>query len=176
MSETPLYVLRFISGKYQGGEFPLSNGSEVVVGRSSDLDMVLVEDMVSRRHAKIAMNDGNIILQDLGSTNGSFVNGEKVKRVRLRDGDRVLIGTSIIKLIKRNASGYDEPTGDIQIDVTDLNIDALDNPLNNEFEGIPNEGETSISSSTAKADRAYRAGNMTTRSMYGSIKEIRYPI
>jgi len=171
MSETPLYVLRFISGKYQGGEFPLSSGSEIVIGRSSDLDMVLVEDMVSRRHAKIAMNDGNVILQDLGSTNGSFVNGEKVKRIRLRDGDRVLIGTSIIKLIKRNESGYDESTGDIQIDVTDLNVDSLDD----EFDEVRLDGETSISSSTAKADRAYRDGNLTTRSMYGSIKEIPLP-
>jgi len=133
--------------------------------------MVLVEDMVSRRHAKIAMNEDNIILQDLGSTNGSFVNGEKVKRVRLREGDRVLIGTSIIKLIKRNESGYEEPTGDIQIDVTDLNVDSLEE----EFEDIRHDGETSISSSTAKADRAYRHGNMTTRSMYGSIKEIPLP-
>ena len=50
------YALRFISGKYQGGEFPLPANSEVVVGRASDLDMVLVEDMVSRRHSKITVN------------------------------------------------------------------------------------------------------------------------
>ena len=42
------FVLRFISGKYKGGEFPVSADKEIVVGRSSDLDMVLVEDMVSR--------------------------------------------------------------------------------------------------------------------------------
>ena len=41
------YALRFISGKYQGGEFPLPVNREIVVGRSSELDMVLVEDMVS---------------------------------------------------------------------------------------------------------------------------------
>ena len=95
----PLYALRFISGKYQGGEFPLKMDREIIVGRSSDLDMVLVEDMVSRKHAKIATQNGQIIIQDLGSTNGTFVNGEKIKRVRLREGDRILIGTSIIKLV-----------------------------------------------------------------------------
>ena len=47
------YALRFISGKYQGGEFPLAPNKEIIVGRSSDLEMVLVEDMVSRRHARI---------------------------------------------------------------------------------------------------------------------------
>lgn len=98
------YALRFISGKYQGGEFPLPNSKEIVVGRSSELDMVLVEDMVSRRHAKITVTGDQIFIQDLGSTNGTFVNGEKIKRARLQEGDRILIGTSIIKLVAVDAS------------------------------------------------------------------------
>ena len=93
------YVLRFISGKYQGGEFPIVNDKPIIVGRSSDLDMVLVEDMVSRKHARITMQQDQIWIEDLGSTNGSFVNGEKIKRARLKEGDRVLIGTSILKVI-----------------------------------------------------------------------------
>ncbi len=93
------HALRFISGKYQGGEFPLKGSRELIIGRSSDLDMVLVEDMVSRKHAKISTLNEQVVIQDLGSTNGTFVNGEKIKRVRLREGDRILIGTSIIKLI-----------------------------------------------------------------------------
>jgi hypothetical protein len=103
------FALRFISGKYQGGEFPLPANHEIVVGRSSELDMVLVEDMVSRRHAKISVADDQIFIQDLGSTNGTFVNGEKIKRARLQEGDRILIGTSIIKLVAAEigASGAD---------------------------------------------------------------------
>jgi hypothetical protein len=100
-----IWTLRFISGKYQGGEFPLRPNREIVIGRSSDLDMVLVEDMVSRKHAKIMTYDQTVSIQDLGSTNGTFVNGEKVRRVDLKDGDRILIGTSIIKL--GTASGTD---------------------------------------------------------------------
>lgn len=93
------FALRFISGKYQGGEFPLMPNREIVVGRSSDLDMVLVEDMVSRKHAKISTHEGQLVIQDLGSTNGTFVNGEKIKKTRLKEGDRVLIGTSILKVV-----------------------------------------------------------------------------
>src|SRR5687768_16090575 len=99
-------ALRFISGKYQGGEFPLDEGKEIVIGRSSDLDMVLVEEMVSRRHARIRMGGGVISIEDLGSTNGTFVNGEKIQKAQLKEGDRVLIGTSILKVV---AVGADEP-------------------------------------------------------------------
>ena len=101
------YVLRFISGKYQGGEFPIVNDKPIIVGRSSDLDMVLVEDMVSRKHARITMQQDQIWIEDLGSTNGSFVNGEKIKRARLKEGDRVLIGTSILKVIAGEGSRGD---------------------------------------------------------------------
>jgi pSer/pThr/pTyr-binding forkhead associated (FHA) protein len=95
----PRFALRFISGKYQGGEYPLADGQEIVIGRSSELDMVLVEEMVSRKHARIALADGTISIEDLGSTNGTFVNGEKVQQGTLREGDRVLIGTNILKVV-----------------------------------------------------------------------------
>jgi pSer/pThr/pTyr-binding forkhead associated (FHA) protein len=97
--ESAQWALRFISGKYQGGEFPLRPNREIIIGRSSDLDMVLVEDMVSRKHAKITTDNHVVTIQDLGSTNGTFVNGEKVRKADLKDGDRILIGTSIIKII-----------------------------------------------------------------------------
>ena len=104
------WVLKFISGKYQGGEFPLEEGQEYHIGRSSESDMVLVEDMVSRNHAKLVVVDDVVKLHDLGSTNGSFVNGERVSDVPLNEGDRILFGTSIIKLIRTSA---DVPAGPV---------------------------------------------------------------
>src|SRR5688500_20139941 len=71
-------ALRFISGKYQGGEFPLGENKEIIIGRSSDLDMVLVEDMVSRRHARIACTEQEITIEDLGS---------KIGRASCREGE-----------------------------------------------------------------------------------------
>jgi hypothetical protein len=101
-------ALRFISGKYQGGEFPMHPNKEIVVGRSSDLDMVLVEEMVSRKHARIAYENDGIVIEDLGSTNGTFVNGEKIKRAELKEGDRVLIGTSILKVVVVETGGGEQ--------------------------------------------------------------------
>jgi pSer/pThr/pTyr-binding forkhead associated (FHA) protein len=111
-AEAARWTLRFISGKYQGGEFPLRPNREIVIGRSSDLDMVLVEDMVSRKHAKIVTDDLSVTIHDLGSTNGTFVNGEKVRTLKLKDGDRILVGTSIIKLMAAGA-GVPSPSSSL---------------------------------------------------------------
>jgi hypothetical protein len=97
------WVLKFISGKYQGSEFPLHEKEDYTVGRSNDSSLVLVEDMVSRNHARMYVKDDLPFLEDLGSTNGSFVNGERVSHVQLREGDRILFGTSIIKLVRGEA-------------------------------------------------------------------------
>lgn len=98
MNDRPRFALRFISGKYQGGEFPLRMNREIIIGRSSDLDMVLVEDMVSRRHAKISSTDAEVYIQDMGSTNGTFVNGVRIDRPRkLVSGDVVRTGETELR-------------------------------------------------------------------------------
>ena len=102
------YALRFISGKYQGGEFPISGDRDIFIGRSNDLEVVLVEDMVSRKHARVSLAGETLSIEDLGSTNGTFVNGEKIKRARLKEGDRVLIGTSIIRVAMSDAGADGE--------------------------------------------------------------------
>jgi hypothetical protein len=107
-SQTGGYVLKFISGKYQGGEFPLELDTEIEIGRGGELDMVLVEDMVSRRHARITTYGGELFIEDFKSTNGTFVNGEKIEsKSRIKEGDRILIGTNIIKLVHRDRNVED---------------------------------------------------------------------
>lgn len=94
------FVLRFISGRYQGGEFPLAEGSRLVVGRDKKADLTLADELVSREHAQMLPAGDYVILQDLRSTNGTFVNGERITKSLLRPADQVLIGTSIMKLLK----------------------------------------------------------------------------
>jgi hypothetical protein len=94
------FVLRFISGRYQGGEFPLSEGHQLVIGRDKKADLTLVDELVSRKHAQMLPAGDYVILQDLHSTNGTFVDGERVKKSLLKPGNQILIGTSIMKLLK----------------------------------------------------------------------------
>ncbi len=71
---------------------PLEVG-EIFVGRASDGDVVLDDPSVSSRHARIERSeDGGVVLEDLGSTNGTTVNGRRVGSVRLRSGDRIVFG------------------------------------------------------------------------------------
>ena len=106
------YAFKFISGKYQGGEFPIPDDGELIIGRASDLDLVLVEDMVSRKHAKLTASGGALSIMDLGSTNGTFVNGEKIRRSDLKRNDRILIGTSILKVIDVSEMTMDSEASD----------------------------------------------------------------
>lgn len=77
----------------------LDDPATITVGRSSDSDLMLIEGMVSREHAKFELAHGTLTLVDFGSTNGTFVNGERVSSRQLREGDRVLIGTTILKVV-----------------------------------------------------------------------------
>ena len=67
-------------------------GAPLRIGRAPECEVVLKDNRVSRRHARLAPRDGVLILTDLGSTNGTRVNGHRVTEVVLGAGDRVQIG------------------------------------------------------------------------------------
>lgn len=68
-------------------------GRELTLGRSADCALQLPAASASRRHASVAWRDGAVVLRDLGSTNGTFLNGERVTdEATLRSGDKIRIG------------------------------------------------------------------------------------
>lgn len=78
-----------------GRVHPLTSRS-VVIGRSREADIRLADVNVSRRHAEIVQEGATYWLVDLGSTNGTDVNGRRVTRAKLADGDRITIGATDI--------------------------------------------------------------------------------
>jgi hypothetical protein len=84
-----------------GTQFALENGS-VSIGRSAGSDIVVKsDDYASGRHAQLSRHGGLLYVEDLGSTNGTFVNGSKaVGATPLRDGDTVKIGSTTFRFVE----------------------------------------------------------------------------
>lgn len=95
----PRFGCKITSGKYQGGEFPIADEGALFVGRAAEANIVLVEDMMSRLHAKLCADGDALNITDLDSTNGVFVNGVKIVSAQLRPEDEILLGTSILRVV-----------------------------------------------------------------------------
>jgi pSer/pThr/pTyr-binding forkhead associated (FHA) protein len=88
------FVMR--SGPTPGMTFPLE-GDQLTIGRDSSNGVAINDAEVSRRHARLTFQGGKYVLEDLGSTNGSFVNGQRLSGpVVLKPGDVVSLGEQIV--------------------------------------------------------------------------------
>jgi pSer/pThr/pTyr-binding forkhead associated (FHA) protein len=72
---------------------------EVTIGRGEENTLVLSSDQASRQHARIRPDQGGHLLEDLGSTNGTFVNSKQVKERRLVHGDVIRIASTVLKYL-----------------------------------------------------------------------------
>ena len=81
-----------------GSVVPISR--EVTIGRREDNVVVIEEGYVSGHHARIFQRNDNYVLEDLKSTNGTILNGEKIEnKVYIRSGDKIKIGTTLFRVI-----------------------------------------------------------------------------
>ncbi|MEW5855097.1 MAG: GGDEF domain-containing protein [Myxococcota bacterium] len=87
-----------IYGKELGKKFPLDK-LQLTIGRGPDNDIVCDMDNVSRSHAKVFNSASGVFVEDQGSTNGTFVNDQEVKREKLKSGDLIKIGGTIFKFL-----------------------------------------------------------------------------
>jgi hypothetical protein len=82
----------------EGATHDVSLNKEIVtIGRLADSDVVIHDKGASRRHAQIRTKDGASTLTDLGSTNGTKLNGQQIQTRTLEDGDRITVGTTVIE-------------------------------------------------------------------------------
>lgn len=89
-----------ISGRQMGQVFPLVNRADARIGRADDADLCIRDASISRYHAAVYIDErSRCRIRDLGSTNGTFVNGRRVQDGELAAGDRVQLGkATILKL------------------------------------------------------------------------------
>ena len=83
----PKYILRGVSGTYFGKTYPLRGTT--TIGRHSECDICVNSDGISRKHAQISEHPDGLIVKDLESSNGTYVNGEKVNEQVLKFGDEI---------------------------------------------------------------------------------------
>lgn len=92
--EKHAYII-FLSGPLMGKIHLLSSGT-VSLGRSNDVTIPINDLGISRLHAAIDYKNGHALLRDMGSTNGTYLNGQKVQSSELQDGDKIQISSSTI--------------------------------------------------------------------------------
>ena len=93
----PSAFLKVVSGSRQGLNVPLTANEPLVIGRKRG-DLVLDDPLVSSTHAKILRRDDGFVIQDMGSTNGTMVDGRLIREAPLRPGAEISIGNSRLVL------------------------------------------------------------------------------
>jgi eukaryotic-like serine/threonine-protein kinase len=134
-------VLRVISGPHTGQEFLVDRTETFTVGRSSRVQFPMVEDLaLSREHFQVDNEPPHCHLVDLGSTNGTKVNGLRVGRATLRDGDEIAAGDSTfvlrymedsqdtLKITTCAACGARVPLGSIATDPVGYDLSDAESP------------------------------------------------
>jgi FHA domain-containing protein len=90
-------------------ETAVTLGSAVTIGRLPDNTIVIDNSAVSSHHVRVAREGPQFVVEDLGSTNGTFVNGEKVTKKPLRHGDTILVGKHKLFFDRMGEAEFDGP-------------------------------------------------------------------
>jgi diguanylate cyclase (GGDEF)-like protein len=126
-------------------QVPLSKG-RCVIGRAEDTDLTLSNNDVSRHHAAVSFEGGRYVIEDLTSTNGTFVNGRQIEQHVLNPGDEISIGdhsilfddgtSSLFNIEETEVKRHGKETSIISEKFTSLGKKIDDKSLRKEFEDI----------------------------------------
>ena len=135
-----LYALSVINGQLKGKEILLSPEQELYIGRGAEQDIVLKEDLVSRRHAKLVIFRDSILLEDLHSTNGTSVNEQPISGpCQLQEGDLITVGSCHMRLQRASTEA-------------DGNENTV--PTQSNWGGMGHGGSSSVGTSTVMSQPA----------------------
>ncbi len=85
---------------WAGGSAPIGD-TPLVIGRSRDCDVPVADGNASRRHAELSREGDGFVLRDLDSTNGTLVNGQRIRRAPVQPDDEITVGTSSLRIQRR---------------------------------------------------------------------------
>ena len=108
----PSAFLKVVAGARQGLNVPLTAGDPLVIGRKRG-DMLLDDPLVSSTHAQIVARNEGWYIQDLGSTNGTLVDGRLVREAPLRPGSEISVGSTRLVLFV----GLDDPATEGEVEI-----------------------------------------------------------
>ena len=89
-------ALRFLDGPYLDGIFTLKPGDAFTIGDHRFAELSVDDDAVSPKHARVTCSESGMLIEDLGSRHGTHVNGQRITRAELEDGDRILVGSTTL--------------------------------------------------------------------------------
>jgi len=107
------YRIVVVEGPQEGESYPVDYVRGTIIGRSPSNNIFIKDRAVSRAHCQIRVDGDRCFIEDLGSTNGTFVGDERVTEAELTDGSVVRVGVNRFKLVK-----YDEQ---VMADTTAIN-------------------------------------------------------
>lgn len=94
------------------------SGTAVTIGRAVESDIVISSKRVSREHARVQQQGWRVVLEDAGSTNGTFLNGERIQEpMQLRDGDQIKVGDVIFTFHDPEVTYQETVLPELEVDV-----------------------------------------------------------
>lgn len=93
-----MFKLVAVGGKLRGKEIVLNQG-ENTIGRAQDCDHVVAVEGISKKHLRVTVNGETAFAEDLGSSNGTLVNGKIIKKITLKDGDKIALPNVILQVV-----------------------------------------------------------------------------
>src|SRR5881394_4123677 len=139
-------TLRVLAGPYNGQEFTFDQHDTFLIGRSENAHLYLPEDkFFSRHHCLLEIAPPRCFLRDLGSTNGTFVNGQRVPEAYLRSGDRIQGGRTVLEVeVQADAARVDTSEAPTVTKPILVGVECANCGRREETEGLPDEKLTFI--------------------------------
>jgi|GEM_PF-2001081 len=172
--------LIFRSGMYAGKNMSLPEGKAIVLGRNRDVDLPLNDPKLSRRHCQILATLNGCVITDMGSTNGTYVNGNRLdadKPLELIEFDRIVLGDTEIELyLSEPGEKILAVSSDDNMPIVRINDDS--SPLNKAVGPPPTQSQMKAvdSASTATANESELELNVDPDPLLAALYEMNLPL